>query len=773
MSDHFRIYDARTERANGSRYGGRSSERSELESLRDQLREQADTLDKLREEAAPIGTVVEIRGDRMGVSFGPGNALDVNAIAKARVGDRVLCHRNSMQPFEVVRDDVPTGTIVVAQRQVGDLVEAEIMTTLRAFRTPPGMTIQKGERIIVDASQTFVLGTLGMPPQVYSHTQKIAVSWDDVGGHAEAKAALREAIELPFSHTKLFASYGKRCVRGVLLSGPSGCIAGDIHVPYSVHAKDGERRDHKGGSLERLYHRFNGLPRSGKGNWQHPESIGARYFVPSMNEDGKIYRNEISAVIDSGMKPCLRIRTTSGLELVCTADHPIATNEGFSPADSLKIGSKILTHQNVKWTNGDEERRHAYRPEVLVKHHPNARTKIVRTSSGEYEYKRLRRYRAAFEANLNGMDLACYIQRLNDGALDGLMFSNPNDDIHHLDENYFNDSPDNLIAISHADHAVGHMDNDRSMKLRAHVAIEDEIESIDDAGERRTYDIKMKIAPHNFVAAGFVVHNCGKTILAKAAATAIARAHGAAHADGFVYVKGPELINKFIGATEEAIRRLFTAAREHYKQHGYPCVIFLDECDALLGARDLNSHISINATTVPQFLAEMDGLDDQATMLILATNRPDMLDPAVTREGRVDRRVRVGRPSQADACEIFKIHLRDRPIAKEGHNDGELASLCTELLYDGARIVRELGSAYGVLRLCDFASGAMIAGIVEQASTAAMLRDIGTSAKKPSGISLEDLRWATDQAQTALGNINHAEAIKEAIEQQPKGTTQP
>ncbi|MCV5968820.1 AAA family ATPase, partial [Lactococcus petauri] len=80
-----------------------------------------------------------------------------------------------------------------------------------------------------------------------------------------------------------------------------------------------------------------------------------------------------------------------------------------------------------------------------------------------------------------------------------------------------------------------------------------------------------------------------------------------------------------------------------------PAVIFLDECDALLGQRDRGTNISINSTTVSQFLAEMDGLDDHAAMFILATNRPDMLDPAVLREGRVDRKIRVMRPSEGDA----------------------------------------------------------------------------------------------------------------------------
>lgn len=485
MADNFRIFGP-GERPRSNGYGGGMPRpRSELELAREELAHYRSQIEDLKDEPLPTATVVEIRkrddgSHRMLIAIGPGNALDINWIEGASVGDRVRCNRQTMQAIDVLRDAVPTGTIVTAQRQnggPGGLVEAETLGMLRAFRAD-GFTIAKGERVIVDPSMTFVIGTLGMPPAAFSFSPKVSVSWDDVGGHAEAKAALREAIELPFSHKKLFAAYGKRPVRGVMLSGPSGC---------------------------------------------------------------------------------------------------------------------------------------------------------------------------------------------------------------------------------------------------------------------------------------------GKTLLAKAAATSIAKAHGKLAADGFVYVKGPELINPYIGKSEQAIRGLFEAARTHYAEHGYPAVIFLDECDALLGARDRGMNISINATTVPQFLAEMDGMDDHATMLILATNRPDMLDPAITREGRIDRRVKVGRPNLDDACAILEIHLRDRPMTC---TMADAAMNCAIKIYDDARIVRELEPGR-VLRLRDFVSGAMIAGIVEQASTAAMMRDIDGSISKASGISLDDLRWSVDRAAAALANVNHAEAIKEHLEQHP------
>ena len=166
-------------------------------------------------------TVVEIRGDHMLIPFGPGNSVYVHTFAGARVGDRAICHRNSMQVTETIRDPFPTGEILSVVRVEGDVIEGERLGVPCVFRGQ-GRKVLQGERVVLDASATFVIGSLGMPHSNYARAPKVSVSWDDIGGQDEAKDALREAIELPLSHPKLFAAYGKRASKGVLLAGPPG-----------------------------------------------------------------------------------------------------------------------------------------------------------------------------------------------------------------------------------------------------------------------------------------------------------------------------------------------------------------------------------------------------------------------------------------------------------------------------------------------------------------------------------------------------------------------
>lgn len=127
---------------------------------------------------------------------------------------------------------------------------------------------------------------------------------------------------------------------------------------------------------------------------------------------------------------------------------------------------------------------------------------------------------------------------------------------------------------------------------------------------------------------------CGKTMLGAAAASSLARTHGKDQIEsGYLYVKGPEILDPFVGVTEATIRELFERGRAHEKAHGYPATLFIDEADAILGKRGGNGPNSsiIDHTVVAQFLSEMDGLDKNGTIVILATNRADILDPAVTR----------------------------------------------------------------------------------------------------------------------------------------------
>lgn len=234
---------------------------------------------------------------------------------------------------------------------------------------------------------------------------------------------------------------------------------------------------------------------------------------------------------------------------------------------------------------------------------------------------------------------------------------------------------------------------------------------------------------------GVLLHGAsgtGKTMLAKAAATALAELYGKeSRSSGFIYVKGPELLNKWLGETEANIRRIFASAREHKEKHGYPAIVFVDEADALLGRRGSMGpgYEGMERTLVPQFLAEMDGMTSSGAFVLLATNRPDILDPAVVRDGRIDRKVRVSRPTEKDAASIFDRLLRDRH-PQIGMTGGD----CARVLFNPVRVLWHVklrdkspdnqdpgpdGKPHRWYQkdftLGHLASGAMVAGVVDRA----------------------------------------------------------
>ncbi len=210
---------------------------------------------------------------------------------------------------------------------------------------------------------------------------------------------------------------------------------------------------------------------------------------------------------------------------------------------------------------------------------------------------------------------------------------------------------------------------------------------------------------------------CGKTMLGKAVATELG-------SDGFIYVKGPELLNMYVGATEERIRSLFRTAREHKARTGQTAVLFIDEADAILQTRGTGMSSDMEKTIVPQFLTEMDGIGESAAMVILATNRPDTLDPAVIREGRIDAHILVDRPGPNEVRDIFRSYARNIPL--NGCTLDAAAEFTTNQIF-GSNVAERV-------------SGAMVATIVERAKREALRRDIPTN--KVTGITLADLTAA-------------------------------
>lgn len=320
------------------------------------------------------------------------------------------------------------------------------------------------------------------------------------------------------------------------------CLDAESFIQYEVRV-DGKRVNAKGGSIARLYERFHGVIREGdrRGKVRCNQVKNGEFYAPSVNEEGRIFLNRITDVVASGKKNCYRLTTDSGRQIIASEEHKFSTpHAGFIELKNLEVGCTVFVHNNTRFQVENHKNSSASRDFVYVNHHPIAGSKTIRAvvnkSTGErreYEYKRLRLARAVIEADMNGLELTDYIERLNMGYLDGLRFLPREFHVHHKDENVKNNSLDNLSVVDSSSHGVLHA-TERHNNLRF-MQVEETIIHIEWMGIRETYDLCMAAPYNNFVADGFVVHNSGgKTTLAL---TAIARAQEAGGYTAFIDVE--------------------------------------------------------------------------------------------------------------------------------------------------------------------------------------------------------------------------------------------
>lgn len=257
---------------------------------------------------------------------------------------------------------------------------------------------------------------------------------------------------------------------------------------------------------------------------------------------------------------------------------------------------------------------------------------------------------------------------------------------------------------------------------------------------------------------------CGKTMIGKATATALANVYGDSESTGFIYIKGPEILERYVGMAEATIRQIFARARKHREEFGYPAVVFIDEADALLAKRGSGISSDIERTIVPMFLTEMDGLVESGALVILATNRSDVLDPAVVRDGRIDRKIKVSRPTLESAADIFRMNLERVPLSN-GYSYDELAKIGSDELFASHRVLYRVSTKENGSRdftLGHLVNGGMVVGIVEQATSTAMWRDL-ESGSGPEGLRKEDIVSAVDAVENQNRDLNHTDELAEYI----------
>ncbi len=289
--------------------------------------------------------------------------------------------------------------------------------------------------------------------------------------------------------------------------------------------------------------------------------------------------------------------------------------------------------------------------------------------------------------------------------------------------------------------------------------LDDQIEMITDAVELpfvhqdlfATYDLP---APKGILLYG--PPGCGKTLIAKAVANSLARkvteVTGREARSFFLNIKGPELLNKYVGETERHIRLVFQRAREKAAD-GTPVIVFFDEMESLFRTRGSGISSDMEATIVPQLLAEIDGVETLRNVIVIgASNREDLIDPAILRPGRLDVKIKINRPDEESAQQIFSQYLTTTlpldaaEVASLG--GGDRAKATTAMIErtvaemyrtDEANEFLEVTYANGdkeVMYFKDFSSGAMIENIVRRAKKLAIKRELADGA---AGICVADL----------------------------------
>ena len=473
--------------------------------------------------------------------------------------------------------------------------------------------------------------------------------FDAVGGLENFKEWARKT---KLSFTPEARAYGLKAAKGCMLMGVSGCLAEGTRIAY----KRGKRVSaDRSLPIEVLYQKFNRIGSYAGAQWVD----GIPTYAQSWDaETGRMVFNEITAVIDSGVKECLRITTDTAGSVELTPDHPLLCEDGvFRAAGELTVGDKIVARGSMKPVKREGPR--VYRKRKVVeglKYHPTAWRKVVIEGDKRYEYGRITNARLVVEAYMNKIELEEFIRILKEEpeTAETLVYLPAEWDVHHMDENPLNDAIGNLMIVPHDEHPRLHSDADGATP-REHT-ITAAITSIDAIGPRRCYDVTMA-EPHANLAVndGIVAHNCGKTLSCQAL--------GAEWNWPVVRLDINALKGKYVGESEARLRSVFTKIDALGQ-----VIVYIDEVEkALQGAVSGSADGGVSSDALGAILTWMQDRTGQAFVMMTA-NDPSKLPPEFMRKGRFDEIWWIDLPTRAERKSIVEatLHSNGRSAAKLG-----------------------------------------------------------------------------------------------------------
>jgi transitional endoplasmic reticulum ATPase len=546
--------------------------------------------------------------------------------------ERVVLAPESAHVLRYLNDELVTRALADVPVVAGDRVRVTAFgwrfQELRVLETEP-----KG--IVIIRSDTVVRLEAGAPPTASR------LSYEDIGGLGVAIRRVREMVELPLRYPQVFARLGIDPPKGVLLHGPPGCgktllaraLASETDATFLSVSGPEIITKFYGESEAKLRQVFEQAKRDAPSIvfLDEIDSIAAKREHAHGDVEKRVVA-QLLALMD-GLDPRGQIIVIGATNLPNALDPALRRPGRFDREIVIGIPDAAGRHD-------------------LLEIHTRGMPLTPDVSIEEL---------AAVTHGFTGADIAALCREAAMAAVRRVLpemdaeLSSPSEELLRID-------------VSMADFVSALRDVEPSALREVLVEVPDV--DWDDVGGLESVKQELREAiewPLQHAALfrqgrlrppkGVLLHGppgSGKTLLAKAAA----KQSGA----NFISVKGPELLSKYVGESEKGVREVFRKARQ-----AAPCIIFFDEIDALAARRSAEGgDHHVGERVVAQMLAEMDGIEDLAGVLVLgATNRADMLDPALLRPGRFDRVIAIGAPNEAERLAILRVHARGRTLAPD------------------------------------------------------------------------------------------------------------